>query len=195
MTFSRIFGSGDKKLQARADEILIELSKGLQSASAKMKVGAEEWAEGHIDVLNEIRHEIIELERDMDRKKEELMDSIIDTAEHAVRIMWTGRKFRPPKEIVELAKKCWNCTDLLQDAVKYLYSDFEKSVEITRKVDALREEARDIQFELMEEIFNEDDYCAGEIALFDKAAQWIVKVAVQSEVTGDFIRELAVKYS
>ncbi len=218
-TFSRIFGSGDKKLQERANKILFDLSKGLQSASAKLHVAAEEWHDGNIKVLEEIRDEIIALERKMDRKKEELieeilcqhaylpqqteerhqlinlMDSIIDTAEHAVRIMWTGRKFKPPKRMELLAEKVWSCTDYLQDAVKYLYGDFKKSVEITRKVDELREEARDMEFELLEEVFNEGDYSAAEIQLFVEAAHWVTKVAVQSEVTGDFLRELAVRYS
>ncbi len=218
-TFSKIFGSGDKKLQERANKILLDLSKGLQSASAKLHVAAKEWRDGNIKVLEEIMNEIITLEREMDKKKEELieeilckhaylpqqteerhqlinlMDSIIDTAEHASRVMWTGRKFKPPKRLEILAKKVWHCTDYLQDAVKYLYSDFNKSVEITRKVDELREEARDMEFELLEEVFNDDDFSAAEIQLFVEAAHWITKVAVQAEVTGDFIRELAVRYS
>lgn len=218
-TFSKIFGSGDKKLQERANQILLELSKGLQSASAKLCVAADEWREGNTKVLEEIRDEIITLEREMDKKKEELiekilyqhaflpqqteerqqlanlMDSIIDTAEHAIRVMWTGRRFKPPKVLEKLAKKVWTCTDHLQDAVKYLYSDFTKSMEITREVDRLREEARDKEFELLEEVFNDDNYSAAEIQLFVEAAHWITKVAVQAEVTGDFLRELAVRYS
>jgi predicted phosphate transport protein (TIGR00153 family) len=218
-TFSKIFGSGDKKLQERANKILLDLSKGLQSASAKLCVAATEWREGNIKVLEEIREEIITLEREMDNKKEELieqilchraflpqqseerhhlatlLDSIIDTAEHAVRVMYTGRRFKPPKILEKLAKKVWTCTDNLQDAVKYLYSNFSKSVEVTREVDKLREDARDYEFELLEEVFNNDKYSAAEIQLFVEAAHWITKVAVQAEVTGDYLRELAVRYS
>ncbi len=218
-TFSRFFGSGDKKLQARADELLLDISKGLQSASAKLCVGSKKWVNGDTKVLEEIKDEVIELERKMDAKKEELiemvlakhaylpqhtqerhtlvrlMDSVIDTTEHAVRIMWLGRKMKPPKEIEELGKLCWTCTDLLQDAVKYLYTDFEKCVEYTRKVDKVREETRDLQFKILEELFTEHKYPAHEIQLFVEATHWIVKVAVQSEDTGDFLRELAVKYS
>ena len=218
-TFSRFFGSGDKKLQERADGLLLEISKGLQSSSAKMCVGAKEWVDGNIKVLEEIKNEVIELERNMDMKKEELienvlakhaylpqhtqerhklirlMDSVIDTTEHAVRVMWIGRKMKPPKDIEKLAKMCWKCTDLLQDAVKYLYSDFEKCVDYTRKVDKVREEARDLQFKIIEELYTESKYPAHEIHLFSEASYWIVKVAVQAEDTGDFLRELAVKYS
>ena len=218
-TFSRFFGSGDKALQARADELLLEISKGLQSASAKLCVGAKEWVDGNIKVLEEIKREVIELERKMDAKKEELienvlakhaylpqhteerhtlirlMDSVIDTAEHAVRVMWIGRKMKPPKDIEKLGKLCWKCTDSLQDAVKYLYSDFQKCVEYTREVDKTREEARDLQFKILEDLFIESKYPAHEIQLFVEVSHWIVKVAVQAEDTGDFLRELAVKYS
>lgn len=218
-TFSRFFGSGDKKLQERADELLFEISKGLQSSSAKLCVGSKEWVDGNIKVLEEIKDEIIELERKMDSKKEELienilakhaylpqhtqerhklirlMDSVIDTSEHAVRVMWIGRKMKPPEDIEDLGKLVWKCTDLLQDAIKYLYTDFEKCVDYTRKVDKIREEARDLQFKIIEELFTESKYSAQEISLFSEASHWIVKVAVQAEDTGDFLRELAVKYS
>lgn len=218
-TFSRFFGSGDKKLQERADELLLEISKGLQSASAKLCVGAKEWVEGNIKVLEEIKNEIIHLERKMDEKKEELienvlakhaylpqhtqerhklirlMDSVIDTSEHAVRVMWIGRKMKPPKDIENLGKLCWKCTDFLQDAVKYLYSDFEQCVKYTREVDRLREEARDLQFKILEDLYMESKYPDHEIHLFGEVSHWMVKVAVQAEDTGDFLRELAVKYS
>lgn len=218
-TFSRFFGSGDKKLQERADELLLEISKGLQSASAKLCVGAKEWVEGNIKVLEEIKNEIIHLERKMDEKKEELienvlakhaylpqhtqerhklirlMDSVIDTSEHAVRVMWIGRKMKPPKDIEKLGKLCWKCTDFLQDAVKYLYSDFEKCVEYTREVDRLREEARDLQFKILEDLYMESKYPDHEMHHFGEVSHWMVKVAVQAEDTGDFLRELAVKYS
>jgi len=218
-TFTRFFGSGDKKLQERADELLLEISKGLQSASAKLCVGAKNWVDEDTDVLEEIKNEIIELERKMDVKKEELienvlakhaylpqhtqerhklvrlMDSIIDTCEHAVRIMWLGKDLKPPKDFEKLGKMSWTCTDLLQDAVKYLYSDFEKCVEYTRKVDKKREETRDLQFEILRDLYKEKKYSMREIHLFAEASHWIVKVAVQAEDTGDFLRELAVKYS
>ncbi len=218
-TFSRFFGSGDKKLQERADELLLEISKGLQSASAKLCVGAKEWVEGNIKVLEEIKNEIIHLERKMDERKEELienvlakhaylpqhtqerhklirlMDSVIDASEHAVRVMWIGRKMKPPKDIENLGKLCWKCTDFLQDAVKYLYSDFEQCVKYTREVDRLREEARDLQFKILEDLYMESKYPDHEIHLFGEVSHWMVKVAVQAEDTGDFLRELAVKYS
>lgn len=144
MTFSKIFGSGDRKLQEEAEGCIIALSKALQSASAKMRVAAECWVEGKDDTLDELEEEIIKLEREADKIKENLvenilskhaflpqqtqerqmltshMDGIIDAAEDAVRTISVGKGMKPPEDIEEIAEKCWICTDLLQDAVKYL---------------------------------------------------------------------------
>jgi len=218
-TFSRIFGTGDKDLQKKADELLLNLSKGIQSASAKLCVASEAWDEGKIDVLRKLEKEIIELEREMDEVKEELienvltksaflpqasterhslvnlLDKVIDAAENAVRIMVLGSALKPPHEIRAIGKKVWGCTDLLQDAVKYLYNDFKNAIETTRKLDHLREDARDIHFNLLDKLFNDTDFRPNEIVLFQSIAERMVYVAQKAEDTGDYIRELAVKYS
>ena len=211
-TFSRIFGLGDKELQKQADALLLKLSKALQSASAKLHVCADDWLDGKMDNLDELRSEIISLERKADIIKDELfekifskraylpqqtqdrhqlvthMDSVIDAAEEAVRIMLIGRKYKPPEEIHQIANKGWICTDLLQDAIKYLFTDFEKSVEYTLKIDKVREEARDIQFNLLERLFNKGEYNPLEVILFRTISDRILQVAIRSEETGDFIR-------
>ena len=218
-TFSRIFGSEDKDLQKKADELLLKLSKGFQSASAKLCVAAECWEEGKKDVLKELQEEIIELEREMDEVKEELVenvltksafmpqaalerhtlvkaiDKVIDATENPIRIMVMGIDMKPPSEIREIGKKVWQCTDLLQDAVKNLYKDFKKAIEITRKLDILREETRDIQFELLGKLYNDPKFKPTEIILFQSVSERMVHVAQRAEDAGDYIRELAVKYS
>lgn len=218
-TFSKIFGAGDKELQKKSDDHLLKLSKALQSASAKMRVGAKCWVEHDYDTLEVLEKEVIKLERETDKIKENLvenilskhaylpqqtqerhelvghLDGIVDAAEDAVRLMAVGRGMKPPEEIKELAKKCWICTDLLQDAVKYLFKDFKKSVEITYNLDQVREEARDIQYNLLKKLFQESSYSAVEIQLFQLVSQRVLEVAIKAELAGDFIRELAVKYS
>ena len=218
-TFSRIFRAGDKKLQKQADECLIQLSKNLQSASAKLHVAAELWEEREFEKLEELKDEIIELERKSDKIKNKLvdniyskgaylpqqteerfnlvmcMDAVLDAAEEAVRILALSHPEKPPKEIHELAEKCWICTDVLQDAIKYLFKDFEKAFELSRKVDSIREEARDIKFKIFDKLFNEYDYTAKEILQFRFISERIALVAIKAEIVGDFIRTLAVRYS
>ncbi|MFW9943952.1 MAG: DUF47 domain-containing protein [Candidatus Sifarchaeia archaeon] len=218
-TFSRIFGLGDKDLQKQADELLLRLSKALQSASAKLHVCADDWDDGKMKHLDELESEIISLEREADEIKEELyekifskhaylpqqtqeryqlvqqMDGVIDAAENAVRMILVGSRFEPPSEIKEIAEKGWVCTDLLQDAVKYLFTDFKKSVEYILKIDRVREEARDLSFKLLKKLFNDKKYSAREVSLFQEISERILQVALRAEDTGDFIRTLAVKYS
>jgi predicted phosphate transport protein (TIGR00153 family) len=218
-TFSKIFGLGDKDLQKQADELLLRLGKALQSASAKLHVCADDWADGKTKHLDDLESEIIKLEREADEVKDELfekifskraylpqqtqerhelvvrMDSVIDAAEEAVRMMLIGRKYKPPPEIHKIAEKGWKCTDLLQDAVKYLFKDFKKAAEYTLKLDKIREEARDLQFTLLERLFNEDDFTPKEVSLFRAISERILRVPIRAEETGDFIRTLAVKYS
>ncbi|MHA2026695.1 MAG: DUF47 domain-containing protein [Candidatus Thorarchaeota archaeon] len=218
-TFSKIFGSGDKKLQEEAEKCILALSKALQSASAKVHVAAECWVEGKDDTLDELEEEIIKLERDADKIKENLvenilskhafmpqqsqerhllashMDSIIDASEDAIRMISVGKGMKPPEDIKDIAKKCWICTDLLQDAVKYLYKDFKKSVEQTRKLDLVREEARDLYFELLKKLFRDSKYKAPDVHFFKSVSERILDVAIKAELAGDFIRELAIKYS
>jgi len=218
-TFSRIFGLGDKDLQKQADELLLKLSKALQSASAKLHVCADDWDDGKMMNLGELESEIIALEREADTVKDELfekifskraylpqqtqerhqlvnhMDNVIDAAEEAARLVLIGRNYKPPEEITKIAEKGWQCTDLLQDAVKYLFTDFKKAVEYTFKVDKVREEARDIQFALLEKLFNEKKFSPKEVSLFRAVSERILRVAIRAEETGDFIRTLAMKYS
>lgn len=218
-TFSRIFGGEKKDLQKQADELLLQLSKALQSASAKLRVAAELWEERDYEKLQELKKEIINLERSSDQVKQKLeesifskgaympqqtqeryalvnhMDSIIDAAEEAVRLMDLSRLSKPPEEITDIANKCWICTDLLQDAIKCLFTDFEKSVEYCIKVDLVREEARDIKFELLYKLFNKYEYKAKEIIQLRLVSERVLQVAVKAEITADYIRALAIRYS
>jgi predicted phosphate transport protein (TIGR00153 family) len=218
-TFTRIFGTGDKDLQEKADELLLKLTKGIQSASAKLCVASKVWVEGEGYKLKEIQDEIIGLEREMDAVKEDLienvlakgaflpqqslerhtliiaLDKVLDAAENAVRVMTKGERIKPPSEIRELGRKAWMCTDLLQDCVKFLLTDFAKAVDTSRSLDIVREETRDVQFELLGKLYANPDYRANELLLFQTVSERIVLVVQKAEDASDFIRELAVKYS
>ncbi|UCE11458.1 MAG: DUF47 family protein [Candidatus Thorarchaeota archaeon] len=219
MAFSRIFGSGDKKLQKRADELLLKLSKDFQAASAKLHAAAKAWSKGDVKVLEEIVGEIIEIEREADCLKDELvnsifskhaylpqqtqdrhelvmhMDAVIDAAEEAIRLMAIGKKRKPPKLLVEIAEKCWYCTDMLQDAIKLIFIDFDAAVELSHKIEKVREEARSLKFKLHDRLFNDPKCDPIDSSYYHHLSRRIIDVAIQAEITSDFIRALAVKYS
>ncbi|MFO7836804.1 MAG: DUF47 family protein [Candidatus Thorarchaeota archaeon] len=218
-TFSRIFGVGKKELQEKADEIILDLSKGLQSASAKLCVASKSWGYGDIETLLEIEKEIIEIERECDEMRDRLienifsqraylpqqtqerhrlinyMDDIVDAAEEAIRIMSICKDINPRSEIRDIAEKCWKSTDLLQDAIKYLFKDFDRSVDFSHKVSEVREEARDIQFQFLGCLLEDTERNPTELQYLRLVARTIVEVAIDAEKCADFIRALAVKYS
>ncbi|MBD3407981.1 MAG: DUF47 family protein [Candidatus Lokiarchaeota archaeon] len=219
MAFSKIFRGGDKELRRQADELMLKISKALQAASAKLHQSAQAWFDGDLETLLAREEEIITIERHADELKDELvesifpkhaylpqqtqerhklvemMDDIVDAAEEAVRMMAIGRKSKPPEAIVKIAEKCWNCTDLLQDAVKFLFTNFSKSVEFCHKVEDVREEARDIQFDLLGALLTEQNHEAPNLLLFHGMSHRILLVAERTEATADYIRALATKYS
>lgn len=218
-TFSRIFGVGKKDLQEKADEIILDLSKGFQSASAKLCVASRSWGYGDIDTLLEIREEIIAIERDCDKMRDRLvenifskraylpqqtqerhtltnlMDNIVDAAEEAIRIMAICKDIKPRSEIRDIAEKCWKSTDILQDAIKYLFEDFDRSVKYSHKVSEVREEARDIQFEFLGRLLSDTERNPTELQYLRLVARTVLEVAINAEKCADFIRALAVKYS
>lgn len=218
-TFSRIFGVGKKDLQEKADEIILDLSKALQSASAKLCVASRSWGYGDIETLLEIRHEIIVIERESDQMRDRLienifskraylpqqtqerhtltnlMDNIVDAAEEAIRIMAICKDIEPPSEIRDIAEKCWKTTDILQDAIKYLFEDFEKSVKYSHEVSKVREKARDIKFEFLGHLLSDTERNPTELQYLRIVARAILEVAITAEKCADFIRALAVKYS
>jgi predicted phosphate transport protein (TIGR00153 family) len=218
-TYSRLFGGGDKDLQKKAADLLMQLGKALQSASAKMHVGAKAWLKGDIETLKEIRDEVVKLERESDSIKDEFvdsvfskhaympqqsqeryqlvvhMDSIIDAAEEAVRVLALGYKNKPLEVIVEMAEKSWMCTDLLQDAIKYLFTDFEEALKYARKVSVVREDARDLKFQLHKKVFRGKEFDPAEGLFYHVISRRITEVAIQAELTADFIRTIVIRYS
>jgi len=95
----------------------------------------------------------------------------------------------------DIAEKCWKTTDILQDAIKYLFEDFEKSVKYSHEVSKVREEARDIQFEFLGHLLSDTERNPTELQYLRLVARTILEVAVTAEKCADFIRALAVKYS
>ena len=79
--------------------------------------------------------------------------------------------------------------------MKYLFKDFKTSVERTRKLDLVREEARDLQFDLLKKLFRTSEFKAPDVVFFESVSERVLDVAIKTELAGDYIRELAIKYS
>jgi uncharacterized protein Yka (UPF0111/DUF47 family) len=87
------------------------------------------------------------------------------------------------------------CTDLLQDAIKYLFTDFEEALKYARKVSVIREDARDLKFQLHKKVFRGKEFDPAEGLFYHVISRRITEVAIQAELTADFIRTIVIRYS
>ena len=100
---------------------------------------------------------------------------------------------RIPREMPLLADKLCQCTDYLQDALKYLDQDYSMALENAGKVEIAREEARDLDFHIFGRIHS-PDYTAKDAAYLYTISVSMVKVAEAAEETSNYIQTMSVKY-
>ncbi|MHA2364699.1 MAG: DUF47 domain-containing protein [Candidatus Hodarchaeales archaeon] len=166
-----------------------------------------------------LNDEIVEAERKCDDIKEELInnifskraylpqatgdryrlvryiDDVVNKTEIVIRRLVAKKDFpqRIPHEMPLLAEKVHRCTDYIQDALKFLNKDFEKALPFTRKLEAAREEARDLDFHIFGRL-NSPDYTTKDAFYIFRISMSLVAVADAAEETGNFIQAMAVKY-
>ena len=216
--FSKILGLGDKDLQEKANEYILQLASCLRLASAKLYESVVNWSSGTTDRIPELTREIVRLEREADTVMDEIikriftqhaflpqqtderyelvkrMDRVIDAVEQAARIMEVVLREEPPKELVALAEKCRICTDLLEEAVKSVLTDFITAANLSVRIEVVREEARDIEFDLLRRLYNSKEIPVQTILAYRDLSEGVLEVAITSEETADFIRALSVRY-
>ena len=123
------------------------------------------------------------------------MDNIVNKTEVVIRRLVAREDFpqRIPHEMPILAEKVHQCTDYLQDALKYVDADHKKARKYAGKVDSTREEARDLDFHIFGRI-NSPDYDAKDAYYCYKISVSLIVVAEAAEQTSDYIQVMTVKY-
>ncbi|MFW9914915.1 MAG: DUF47 domain-containing protein [Candidatus Thorarchaeota archaeon] len=210
----------NKKLQQRGKEIFDTLVKQMQINSAMLKDLVAAWAKGNQSEVERLTQLIIEGERESDNFKDELVetvlskgaflpyttedrfnlilmiDDIVGATEDAARLIMV--QVVPAEEVPPIlpamAEKIWNCTDKLQDAVKYLYENFQKANQFGQEVEDTREEARDLYYQALEKILGKPGQNALIAIYLKDIADAILKVALRAEEAADLVQRLAVKH-
>jgi len=123
------------------------------------------------------------------------MDNIVNRTEVVIRRLCAKADFpnRIPHEMPILADKVYQCTDFLQDALKNIDIDFETAGQFARKVELIREEARDLDFHIFGRIHS-PDYEAKDVAYLYTIFVSLIKVAEASEQTAEYIQAMTIKY-
>ncbi len=210
----------NKKLQKHGKEIFNKLVKCMQSSSALLKELANFWADGNKELCEKTIQEIIQTERQADDLKEELVESvllkgaflpytteerymlvemideIIDSAEDAARLIgvYDVAASSIPNLIKSLAEKVWICTDRLQDSIKFLYEDFAAAIKFGEEVEEVREDARDIYYEILGKVLSKKDRDPLQAIYLKDVAASVLEVAIRAETTADFVQKLAVMH-
>ncbi|UCE12634.1 MAG: DUF47 family protein [Candidatus Heimdallarchaeota archaeon] len=160
------------KAERRCDEIKEELINSIFSKGAYLPQATED------------RHRLVHY-----------MDKIVNRTEVVIRRLVAKQDFpkRIPHEMPILADKVHRCTDYLQDALKFLDKDMDKARNYATKVDAMREEARDLDFHIFGRIHS-PDYTPKDAAYLYTISVSMIKVAEAAEQTADYIQTMTVKY-
>jgi predicted phosphate transport protein (TIGR00153 family) len=160
------------KAERRCDDIKEELINTIFSKGAYLPQATED------------RHRLVRY-----------MDAIVNRTEVVIRRLCAREDFpaRIPHEMPILAEKVHECTDYVQDALKYLDSEGEKALKYAGRVDSTREEARDLDFHIFGRI-NSTDYDAKDAFYCYKICVSLVEIAEAAEQTSDYIQTMIVKY-
>jgi len=62
------------------------------------------------------------------------------------------------------------------------------------RIEVVREEARDIEFDLLRRLYNSKEIPVQTILAYRDLSEGVLEVAITSEETADFIRALSVRY-
>ncbi|MFX1513944.1 MAG: DUF47 domain-containing protein [Promethearchaeota archaeon] len=217
---SKFLGFGSRKLQKKADELMNLLGKHMQVSSAKLAEAVQAWIAKDKDKVDKRVDEIIKIEREADALKEdiienifskraflrqsteeryrlvELLDHVITEVEECALILRSKDKIpdKIPDEMKSLGEMTWKSTDQLQDAIKYMWTDYKESRKYTFKIEKTREKAREDYYDLFSKLINEG-YSPESIYYLDRLAKELVEVALSVEAVSDHIRAMTVKYS
>ncbi|MHA2298542.1 MAG: DUF47 domain-containing protein [Candidatus Hodarchaeales archaeon] len=209
---------GNKKLREKGEDMINQHGKKVQKAGARLYDLIEALSEKDWDKVWKISKEIDELEQEADSIKDELSEEVfakgsylphdteirhnlitmndrvinqIDlTAETVVIKKELAGKI--PEELLDMAKKGWKCTDLLQDAIKYLWTDYSKTRKVVHKLEETRSDVKDLYYSYLEKIFSLDTI-SGEAYYLKEVAESIRKAILLAENAGDYIKALTFK--
>jgi len=133
----------------------------------------------------ELRHNLISL-------TDEVINQLDLTAEMI--ILKTDLKSDLPDSFLEMAGKCHECTDLLQDALKFLFTDYEEARKVVHELEEARSTAKDYYHKSLKMLFSSATL-TGESLFYYEAAYSLMDSVIKAERVGDYIRALTFKFA
>ncbi|MFX0060987.1 MAG: DUF47 family protein [Candidatus Hermodarchaeota archaeon] len=212
--FSALFR--EKNIHKKGTELYLKLVESVKEATENFLRAVEKWQEKDYDTVYKLRDKTIKMEKDADKVKEIFFenifkrkaylpniteerhkmtlntDKLLDTVEQAFRMLCL-KKFDEnyfPSEFKEILKKTEKSIESFVKANSYFFKDFEKSAKHCNKIEKLRDEVRDLYFEVLGKIIR------GNVP---RDMKWLldatVQISFQAEESSDYLMVLIAKHS
>jgi len=125
------------------------------------------------------------------------IDELADLSDRATRLMSIS-KINLPEEVKEktilLTKKTTNAVGLIKDSIHQLKKDFKLSREIAKRVGEVRDEVRNVEYEIYEKT-HKLDIKTREIRLLKDVVFTITQIANKSKDISNRIVAMSIKYA
>lgn len=211
---------GNKKLRVKGEELIAKHGKLVQKAGAKFHDLIVALEKKDYDTVNKCADEIDQLETDADKMKDELTESIfakgaylphdtelrhnlisltdgvinqLDLTAEMI-ILKTDLQSDIPDGFLEMAEKSHECTDLLQDALKFLFTDYEEARKVVHQLEIARSATKDNYYKILKMLFSSATM-TGESLFYYEAAYSLLDSVIKAERVGDYIKALTFKFA
>ena len=206
----------EKKIHKKSNEIHLKIEGWVCDVTEDYLEAVEAWRKGDWEKAYSIRDKIIEMEREADQVKELVFenifmkkkflpgiteeryqlithaDKLLGIVERAVRTLCMKKLDDSyfPQELLEIFEKTDEVIQLFGKANKTFFDDFEEATRYCRKLENVRDEVRDLYFNVLGKILN-DEYPRGTKRVLDAT----VRISIYAEDTIDYLKVVIAKHS
>ncbi len=206
----------EKKGQKKGTELFLNLVELTEEAFEKFEEAVKVWRNEDYERGYELRDEIIKMEREADEIKDVFFetifikksylpqiteerynmmlnaDQVMDRIERAVRVLCLKKidqSYFPP-EFDQLLDKTDKVMELFVKANEYFFENYEKAAKAARKLEAVRDEVRDLYFIIQGKCVN-DELPRGT----ERVLNVTTRISITAEEGIDYLKVLMAKHS
>ena len=125
------------------------------------------------------------------------LDKIANKTEHAGRQVELAGLFYPKKYVPDLMKICekvLESVELVANATKVLFESFSEAFELVKDVENIRDNTRDLTFELQTKALQDQESTYQTLFAIDKISSRVQQVAERAKQAADLIEIMKMKY-
>jgi len=206
----------EKDIHKKGKKLFLELVKSIEVAYELYVEAVEAWRKEEYEKGEDLRNQIIKLEREADIVKDVFFESIfkkkaylpqiteerhhlminadqlIDVIERAARILCLKKldeSYFPP-EFDEIIRKTEKVIELYVEAHEEFFDDFDEASKKARKLEKIRDEVRDLYYVILGKVLN-DEYQRGTRRLLNATT----RISIRAEEAIDYLKVLIAKHS